>query len=455
MLTRRALLGRGAAATAGLVLADPLWRGPGGTNVLAAGHGARPRPRGVHLSLADDPARSVTATWFTDGTANPGSVVQARQLGRGPFREVADGTAVPTPGMPSLTHRATIEDLRPGEPVEYRVGRPGAWSAKHTYVPRAEQGPFTLAHVGDVGQTSASLGTTRLLRERRPELFFVAGDLSYANGQQRLWDTWFDMLEPLASQVPIMAAPGNHENKDMGGEAFKVRLTHPGEAQSFWSMDYGNVHVLVSTAGVFLEDGTIAEELAFMEADLAQAQVRRAAGEIDWIVVMQHYPLWTNHESRGPLNPQLVLAEEHTLQRHQVDLLLVGHDHFYERSKRMAYGQPADAGYVQVISGGGGQSLYDFVPPESFQSWSAAHARRFHAVFYEVDGRTIRAEAVASDRPGGETIDRFELEARPLSTIRPVKARSREQIAADLLPLARVKGPRGVCRLQLPLKAPA
>ena len=155
---------------------------------------------------------------------------------------------------------------------------------------------------------------------------------------------------------------------------------------------------------------------------------------------MQHYPLWTNHESRGPLNPSLVVAEEQILQRHQVDLLLCGHDHFYERSAPMAYGQVVGApagrtGYVQVISGGGGQSLYDFVPEGAFQSWSVAHAKRFHAVFYEVDGPVIRAKVVATDRPGGQEIDRFTIGARPRPVLDPQPARSRAQIAASLGPL--------------------
>jgi hypothetical protein len=65
----------------------------------------------------------------------------------------------------------------------------------------------------------------------------------------------------------------------------------------------------------------------------------------------------------------------------------------------MAYGQATPAGgYVEVISGGGGKSLYDFVAPEAFQSWSAANARRFHVVLYEVDGDRMKVQAVATRR---------------------------------------------------------
>jgi len=303
------------------------------------------------------------------------------------------------------------------------------------------------------------MATTRLLREHDPDLVLFAGDLAYADGKQPVWDTWFGQIEPLVAERPMMAAPGNHENKDFGGDAFKNRLSHPG-AESFYGFDVGNVAFVVSTAGVFLSDGSLLQELVELERLLASAAARRAAGEVDFVCVMQHYPLWTDHDSRGPLNPSLVLAEEHTLQRHQVDLLLVGHDHFYERSAPMAYGQVITTpglgrqGYVQVISGGGGKSLYDFVPEGAFQSWSVEHARRFSTVLYEVDGRTLRGRAVATDRPGGEVLDTFTLGARPRPLLDPQPPRSRAAIAADLVPaydaLRRDPARFGVCNLGIP-----
>jgi hypothetical protein len=36
----------------------------------------------------------------------------------------------------------------------------------------------------------------------------LSGDLSYANGFQYIWDDWGKMIEPLASHVPFMVAPG-------------------------------------------------------------------------------------------------------------------------------------------------------------------------------------------------------------------------------------------------------
>lgn len=460
--TRRQLLARGAALGAGAAASSPFWRHLAQAATYA-------RPRGVHLSFTGDTATTTTATWFTDGARDPGSVVEwgpvrhgmkRKDLERAPFDHIDAGEASATPGVDALTHRVTMDRLEPGSAVRYRVGRPGAWSPVRTFRPAPKAGEtFTFAHLGDHGTTPDALATTAFLTGRDPDLVLIAGDLTYANGDQPVWDTWFGQIEPLAATRQVMAAPGNHENKDLGGDTFKQRLSHPG-AGSYYTFDVANVAFVISTAGVFLEDGTLLNELAEMERVLADAAVRRAAGEIDFVAVVQHYPLWTNHESRGPLNPSLVLAEEHVLQRHQVDLLLVGHDHFYERSAPMSYGQVLNApglgrtGYMQVISGGGGKSLYDFVPEGAFQSWSVEHAKRYHAMLYEVDGRTLRGRAIATDRRGGEELDTFTLDARSPAALAPRPPRSRDEIAEDLVPAldALRREPRrfGMCNLGIP-----
>jgi hypothetical protein len=37
------------------------------------------------------------------------------------------------------------------------------------------------------------------------------GDISYADGDPEIWDSFMDSIEPIASRVPYMVAIGNHE----------------------------------------------------------------------------------------------------------------------------------------------------------------------------------------------------------------------------------------------------
>ena len=39
----------------------------------------------------------------------------------------------------------------------------------------------------------------------------MPGDLSYADCTQDRWDTWENMIQHVAAEVPLMVAPGNHD----------------------------------------------------------------------------------------------------------------------------------------------------------------------------------------------------------------------------------------------------
>jgi predicted phosphohydrolase len=258
--------------------------------------------------------------------------------------------------------------------------------------------------------TVASRRTTAALAELRPDALLLAGDISYANGYQPRWDDWANQAEPLTSVVPLLPAPGNHEAKDYYGATYRTRFATPGQGRNWYTTDVGRASLFVGTAGCFLTPrdpasarDLVLDELVGLERSLAVAAARRAAGEIDFLVVAQHFPLYTNHETRGPFSPELVVAQEHVLQRYQVDLVLVGHDHMYQRSLPMAYGEPTGSalGYVQVVAGAGGNGLYDFADPAGpdWGDWCAAWSRRFSFTEYTVEPGRLTAQAHSWDDP--------------------------------------------------------
>lgn len=448
--SRRRLLRAGLLAGSGLVWLPTLpgcgGNGPSATDPRpATGAG----PRGIHVSFTGDPHTSRTITWFTDGLDDPGTQLEFDHVAPGmsatdmqakPFAGRVEGTTEQAYGVDVLTHRATMSGLDPALPIRYRVGDGKRWSQVFVLRP-ASTGRFRFGHFGDHGRSEYSRLTVQRLLERNPDFFLLAGDLSYANGDQPVWDEYFDLLEPLAAQVPMMAAAGNHEDEDNGGLGYKSRTAHPG-AGTFYSFDYNNVHFLVSTAGALITDGTLPEELLTIEVDLAQAAARRAAGLLDFIVIVQHFTIWTDEDGRNPANPTLVAAEEDILLRYGVDLLLNGHDHEYQRSHAMAYGLQNPLGYVQVINGNGGVGIRSF---SGQQGWSAAQQLRYGFTEYEVDGPAIRASAYALADPEQpalaqpEVMDQFEIAARPQLArrefVRP--ARGHERLLANFDGIAR------------------
>ena len=348
-------------------------------------------PRGVHASIEESSLTSRSITWFTDTSHAP---AQRLEYDQEPLLEGQQNTPVflhqrqasseATFGVDAQTHRIKIDGLDPDKPVRYRVGSPsGGWSPVYQLTPINTQN-WSFVHYGDQGVSVRAQRVTEEILKQPRDLAIIAGDLSYADGEQSVWDTWFDLVEPLLANTITMAAAGNHESKDgdglQSGKAFKSRLTHPdpllnnlnpNPGSTYYGFDIGRVHFFVSSAGALIDDFTLAEELINLEIDLAKAALRRARGELDFIILIQHYPIWTDQDGRSPANLTLVALQENILLRYGVDLLLVGHDHIYQRSVPMGFGIPSRLGYVQVLTGTGGQSVRLF-DDNGIQRWSAS-----------------------------------------------------------------------------------
>lgn len=417
---------------------DPVAVSPRGSHV----------PRGVHASVIDDPHTTRTLTWFTDGLNAPPSMVifdqpparlSATEDAQRPFPRGTTGTVERTFGVNAQTHRVTLRNLDPQRPVRYRVGSDqGGWSDTFWLEPLPREN-WRFMHFGDHGISHRAQRVTEEALKHPVDLLLLAGDLSYADGNQPVWDQWFSDVEPLLASTVTMAAPGNHEAKDGGGresgQAFKSRLTHPdprlavvgkNQGSTFYSFRMNRVHFLVSSAGALIEDFSLAEELVNMEVDLAAAALARLRGEIDFIAVMQHYPIWTDQLGRSPANFTLVALEEDILLRYGVDLLLVGHDHVYQRSQRMAYGGNTPLGYMQVMVGTGGQSVRVF--DETPQRWSAFQFIGLGLATYEVSPGKITG-AFHGAMPEGDEGEALQTVLEPFS-VRDTFTIERRSLAA-------------------------
>lgn len=447
---RRIVLGTGAALLAPLL--NGCGSGSGGSGSDGGGPYLRPdippqppiqpglalQPRGIHLSFAGDPLRSRAVTWFTDGLRNPGSVVEYGPVEPGMSPEAIQGTPLPHRAegyvqeaydIDVLTHRAFMDGIDPELPLRYRVGHEGMWSPVFVVKAAPTGSGFRFCQSADMGATLPQRWVVGGLARNDPDFFLLPGDLSYADGTQSVWDDYFANMQALTAQVPMMAVPGNHEENDGNGDGYLSRTTHmqPQQgARGWYSFTFRNVHFCCSTAGSFADDGQLESELAFIEADLAEASARRARGEIDFIVLTSHYPLWTDEEGDAPNSEGAIALFEDTILRYGVDIHAVGHDHIYQRSQRFARGVPDPDGYFQVMTGNGGKSMRAF--EREIGPWSGAEAQRYGFTEYRVEGTRIRGTTYAVDiRIGGrgeealhlpalrdEVIDEFEIEARSM-----------------------------------------
>ena len=131
---------------------------------------------------------------------------------------------------------------------------------------------FNIIAVADVGCSLRAQENIKNIEKLQPELFLVAGDLSY----KKTPDCWFDMTKSLDSKTKI--AIGNHddfEEEGTKGESLKNSyLNHYNLPQPYYSFDYENVHVLVLDTQLELSIDTLKSTAAVInETSITNAAI--------------------------------------------------------------------------------------------------------------------------------------------------------------------------------------
>lgn len=377
-VTRRTVL-TGATATAA-VATPMLWVPPSDAVV---------RPQGVHIQFGTEPKHDMSITWST-----PRSVKKPR-LEVGPDRGL--GLHVPVHSNSSkdvgtVYHHARIRHLEPGTRYRYRISHGGAVAQTGVFTTApAKPEPFRFAAFGDMGVNTAAATHVALIDQKKPDLAFVVGDLCYADSSGgtgasgpstqdfATWDRWLKQIQPSAAQVPWMTTVGNHEmeggNGELGYAGYHNRFTLPTNGvdggRVTYSFVYGNV-------GFVALDGNDASwEIDRNNGYLGVKQDRwldrrlarlRSEDKVDFLVVGFHNCMYcTNlvHASDGGNRTRW----EPIFDKHQVDLVVNGHNHCYERTHQMRDGSPVQEaprggtvdtrkGTIYLTAGGAGQAVY-------------------------------------------------------------------------------------------------
>lgn len=227
----------------------------------------------------------------------------------------------------------------------------------------------------------------------------LAYDLQDAHGAHAV--SFLDSIDPLASALPYLTVPGNHESH-FGFAHYRALFGPPpalasGSARGlYYSFDLGPVHLLAyNTEAFFFPESFVEQDMRemvdWMRRDLQAAAANREA--VPWIVAAGHRPMycartgaagrcsWEAEASRRGLpskcpgdNPRACRSTgssssfpvEALFHEFGVDLALYGHVHAYERMRDVfeltpggAAGLPgveceAPTATVHVTTGGAG-----------------------------------------------------------------------------------------------------
>jgi hypothetical protein len=237
----------------------------------------------------------------------------------------------------------------------------------------------------------------KAIERELPASFMIAGgDLVEHGRRGALWEEFVRLHEPIRTQVPFLASPGNHERiwSEEGSANWNAVMGPPAEPGKYWF----SVDMPESLARfVFLDSELLADPRNHypdsLEAVLDNEQLRWADSALAvparWKFVVLHHPLVTSGHylsdwKYDDSNPQETRRRGRLLEmcrRRHVTAVLASHEHLYQR----IYVRGRDGtGFWQITSGGGGAPPYSVsdserraalavtLPDSSTVTWSAA-----------------------------------------------------------------------------------
>uniref|UniRef100_A0A5B7A5D9 Purple acid phosphatase n=1 Tax=Davidia involucrata TaxID=16924 RepID=A0A5B7A5D9_DAVIN len=313
-------------------------------------------PQQVHISLAGD--KHMRVTWITNDGSSPSIVEYGTSPGK--YSSIAKGESTSYRYLlysSGKIHHTVIGPLEHGTVYFYRCGGQGPDFQLKT---PPSQFPITFAVAGDMGQTGWTKSTLDHIDECKYDVHLLPGDLSYADYLQHKWDTFGVLVEPLASARPWMVTEGNHEEENIpllkdGFVSYNARWKMPFEESGsssnlYYSFEVAGIHVIM--LGSYADFDKYSDQYSWLKADLLKVDRKRTP----WLLVLFHVPWYNSNKAHQGEGDRMMAAMEPLLYAAGVDIVLAGHVHAYERSKRVYNGKSDPCGAVHITIGDGGNS---------------------------------------------------------------------------------------------------
>lgn len=339
-------------------------------------------PDRIVLTWTGDPATSQAVTWRTAvhedsvSTAVAELTLATAHGGYGAVQGMRDSAIVLPATSETLEtdlgaasyHSVEFKGLLPETLYAYRVGDGANWSEWFQFRTASRQRkPFKFVYFGDA-QNELKSQWSRVVRQAYKHAsdarFFIhAGDLINTHNRDADWGEWFYAAGWINGMLPSIAAAGNHEyGTDESGmrnlsahwrPQFALPQHGPeGLKESAYYIDYQGVRFVVLNSNEELE-----AQAAWLDGVLSD-------NSQTWTVLTFHHPVFSSANGRD--NTELRALWQPVIDRHEVDLVLQGHDHTYGRSRNVRNGlsvRDDRSGTVYVVSVSGPKMYESSVHP--------------------------------------------------------------------------------------------
>lgn len=378
-------------------------------------------PDRIILNITRDPATSMAVTWRTDTTIHETLAQVTVNL---PTGFLADSASVVSgiyediegDGVVGRFHSVQFTGLTPGTTYAYRVGSGPAVSEWFTFT-TAESGeaPFSFIYFGDSQLGSKSL-YARVIRQAYRStpgaaMMLFGGDLVDGGSGSTLhddeWGDWHAAAGFITSEVPVVAAPGNHEYYDPAERSkrelnryWRAGFTLPengpaGLEETAYSVDYQGVRFIIVNSDEMIRN----EAFAKSQTDWVETLLKDNLCK--WTVAIFHHPVYSTSARRD----NTVVREnlKPLFDRYGVDLVLTGHDHTYARGMlepEESGIKKGQAGTVYVVSVSGSKQYRQ----DADQWWQAGLTNTQLWQEISVDGNRLAYRAYDAS---GNLADQF------------------------------------------------
>ena len=313
-----------------------------------------------------------------------------------------------------------------------------------------EETTVIVAGAGDICSGSDCRKTADLIRSINPVAVFTAGDNAYSNGTlaeyngnyNTYWGPFKNYTHP---------TPGNHEYNTSGASGYFDYFNGSGissgiageRGKGYYSWDVGDWHFIALNSNISMSAGSSQE--TWLRSNLA-------ANSKPCTAAVWHHPLISRGNYTGVSG---VAPLWRALYDYKADLILVGHDHNYQRYAKANPSLVAAAdGIRQILIGTGGRAFYALSGTHALLEKANANtfgvlkltlsSTGYKADFVPVAGSTFTDTVSASCNKAVSTTPDFSLAAAPAS-----QSLVRGGSAASSLSLASSGGFSGAVTLSL------
>ena len=360
--------------------------------------------------------QNVTTTGITVMWETTGPVVGVVEFGRGGrFRRKR------VEPQARKIHEVRLDGLKPATTYNYRVryGKNVLPAASFTTAPPAGTPNWRFIVYGDSRSNPATHAkNVEQIMKLHPAIILNTGDLVAQGSSYEQWKPqYFDPMRGVSGKIPIYPCLGNHEQNAVHYYNYHSLPDEQGEV--YFSFDYGNAHILSLNSNASDAPFELGEkQTQWIIEDLEKHK------DAKWKIVYFHHPLFRSHPTRGITAQRWVWQP--LFEKHGVDLVLNGHDHYYMRSYAVgSYAGRPKRGVFHLISGGGGANTYPILPKPHAAFRRSVH----HVTVFDVMDDRIVGRAVDLD---GNTFDAFVVDKRAVRSPEEFMAYEIYELERDL-----------------------